>query len=37
MAGESGNSEVEKFGGNTTTDAGSTDTVEAAFNDLLNA
>lgn len=37
MVGDSGNSEVEKFGGNTTTDAGSTDTVEAAFNDLLNA
>jgi hypothetical protein len=32
LSGESGNQEVEKFGNTTTT----TDSVEAAFSDLLN-
>ena len=33
MAGDTGNQEVEKFGNNTGTE---TDSVEAAFSDLLN-
>ena len=33
MAGETGNSEIEKFGSPAVTE---TDSVEAAFNDLLN-
>ena len=33
MAGDTGNQEVEKFGANTNTE---TDSVEAAFSDLLN-
>ena len=36
LSGETGNTEVEKFGNNTTNN-GETDAVEAAFNDLLNA
>ena len=37
LAGETGNTEVQKFGGNNSAPTGTTDTVEAAFNDLLNA
>ena len=36
LSGETGNSEVEKFGGNNTTSTTSSDSVENAFNDLLN-
>ena len=36
LSGETGNSEVEKFGGNNTATTTSSDSVENAFNDLLN-